>query len=94
MASIIIGTIIAIQEEEGWWYIGCQTCRKKVTKESEFVDLETDRKNKFKSRHDEWRCTKCNVVTTSIKTQFHLQVRVQDESATISLTMSNDEVQS
>nr|GEU78216.1 replication protein A 70 kDa DNA-binding subunit B [Tanacetum cinerariifolium] len=68
MPSIIVGTIIAIQEEERWWYIGCWTCRKKVINESEFVDLETDTNNKSKCRPDEWRYTKCNVVTTSIKT--------------------------
>ncbi|GJS19002.1 replication protein A 70 kDa DNA-binding subunit B [Tanacetum coccineum] len=94
MASIIVGTIIAIHEEEGWWYIGCRTCRKKVIKEIEIVDLETDMENKSKIGPDEWRCTKCNVVTTSIKTIFRLQVRVQDDSGTISLTLFNDEVQS
>ncbi|GJT41604.1 replication protein A 70 kDa DNA-binding subunit B [Tanacetum coccineum] len=61
MASIIVGTIIAIHEEEGWWYIGCRTCRKKVIKEIEIVDLETDMENKSKIGPDEWRCTKCNV---------------------------------
>ncbi|GJV17764.1 replication protein A 70 kDa DNA-binding subunit B [Tanacetum coccineum] len=80
--------------EEGWWYIGCRTCRKKVIKEIEIVDLETDMENKSKIGPDEWRCTKCNVVTTSIKTIFRLQVRVQDDSGTISLTLFNDEVQS
>nr|GEV28910.1 hypothetical protein [Tanacetum cinerariifolium] len=79
MALIITGTIIAIQEEEGWWYIGCRTCRKKVIKESEFVDLETDTKNKSKSSHDEWS-DKNNFFR-----KFRLQVRVQDESGTISL---------
>ncbi|PWA65411.1 nucleic acid-binding, OB-fold protein [Artemisia annua] len=23
ITSVIVGTIIAIQEEEGWWYLGC-----------------------------------------------------------------------
>ncbi|GJX27536.1 replication protein A 70 kDa DNA-binding subunit B [Tanacetum coccineum] len=29
VTSVIVGTIIAIHEEEGWWYIGCRSCKKK-----------------------------------------------------------------
>ncbi|PWA68659.1 nucleic acid-binding, OB-fold protein [Artemisia annua] len=29
IASVIVGTIIAIQEEEGWWYLGCRKYSKK-----------------------------------------------------------------
>nr|GEZ07983.1 hypothetical protein [Tanacetum cinerariifolium] len=24
--SVIVGTVIAIQEDEGWWYLGCREC--------------------------------------------------------------------
>ncbi|GKC54074.1 replication protein A 70 kDa DNA-binding subunit B, partial [Tanacetum coccineum] len=41
---------------------------------------------------DDWWCTKCNIVT-NIKTMFRLQIRVQDESGTVSLTLWNDKVQ-
>nr|GEY77245.1 hypothetical protein [Tanacetum cinerariifolium] len=27
--SVIVGTVIAIQEDEGWWYLGCKACRGK-----------------------------------------------------------------
>ncbi|GJY83900.1 RNA-directed DNA polymerase, eukaryota [Tanacetum coccineum] len=30
MSSIIDGAIIAIKEQEGWWYIGCRCYRKKI----------------------------------------------------------------
>nr|GEY77141.1 hypothetical protein [Tanacetum cinerariifolium] len=26
---VIVGTVIAIQEDEGWWYLGCRACRGK-----------------------------------------------------------------
>nr|GEV59532.1 replication protein A 70 kDa DNA-binding subunit B [Tanacetum cinerariifolium] len=26
---VIVGTMIAIQEDEGWWYLGCRACRGK-----------------------------------------------------------------
>ncbi|PWA69999.1 cinnamoyl-CoA reductase 1 [Artemisia annua] len=93
-ASVIVGTVIAIHEEEGWWYLGCRKCNKKVVKESQFVDLETETKNKFGYQTaNEWRCTKCDVIVTGIKTEYRLQLRVQDESGTISLSLFNDEVQ-
>nr|GEV01544.1 hypothetical protein [Tanacetum cinerariifolium] len=27
--SVIVGIVIAIQEDEGWWYLGCRACRGK-----------------------------------------------------------------
>ncbi|PWA95176.1 nucleic acid-binding, OB-fold protein [Artemisia annua] len=94
-ASVIVGTIIAIHEEEGWWYLGCRKCNKKVVKESQFVDLEAETKPKFgyQQTPDQWTCTKCDKTVTGIKTEFRLQIRVQDESGTISLSLFNDEVQ-
>ncbi|GKE08115.1 nucleic acid-binding, OB-fold protein [Tanacetum coccineum] len=38
--SIIAATIILIQEEEGWWYLGCRKCNKKVVRADEVLDLE------------------------------------------------------
>ncbi|PWA36352.1 nucleic acid-binding, OB-fold protein [Artemisia annua] len=40
--SVIVGTIIAICEDEGWWYLGCGKCKKKVVKASNIVDLESE----------------------------------------------------
>ncbi|PWA43936.1 replication protein A 70 kDa DNA-binding subunit B [Artemisia annua] len=93
-ASVIVGTIIAIQEEEGWWYLGCRKCSKKVVKESEFVDLDADVKSQSANGADQWRCTKCNEIVKGIGSIFRLQVRVQDESGTMLLSLFNDEVQS
>ncbi|GKB20951.1 replication protein A 70 kDa DNA-binding subunit B [Tanacetum coccineum] len=78
VTSIIVGTIIAIHEEEGWWYISCKGCKKKVIRSSDMVDLEADVLKKTSFGKDNWFC---------------LQIRVQDESGTMSLTLRNDEVQ-
>ncbi|GKC60761.1 replication protein A 70 kDa DNA-binding subunit B, partial [Tanacetum coccineum] len=78
VTSIIVGTIIAIHEEEGWWYIGCRSCKKKVIREKDMIDLEAEMPKKSASGKDDW---------------FRLQVRVQDETGTMSLTLWNDEVQ-
>ncbi|GJZ11299.1 replication protein A 70 kDa DNA-binding subunit B [Tanacetum coccineum] len=92
VTSVIVGTIIAIHEEEGWWYIGCKVCKKKVIRSSNMVDLEAEMPKKKIDVKDDWYCTKCNVVP-NIKTMFRLQIRVQDETGTMSLTLWNDEVQ-
>ncbi|PWA52161.1 replication protein A 70 kDa DNA-binding subunit B [Artemisia annua] len=91
--SIIVGTICAIQEEEGWWYLGCRACRKKLVKSSDIVDLESDTKQTPTAGANEWWCSKCLSTVTSVKTQFRLQVRVQDETGTVSVSLFNDEVQ-
>ena len=70
IASVIVGTIIAIQEEEGWWYLGCRKCSKKVVKDSEFVDLDDDTTSQSLSYADQWRCTKCNEVVKGIKSMY------------------------
>ncbi|GJZ14822.1 replication protein A 70 kDa DNA-binding subunit B [Tanacetum coccineum] len=38
----IFGTIITIQEDEGWWYLECRACRGKVIKSTDYVDLESE----------------------------------------------------
>ncbi|GJQ91214.1 ribonuclease H-like domain-containing protein [Tanacetum coccineum] len=50
--SVIVGTVIAIQEAEGWW-------------------------------PNDWWCRKCNARVALIKSQFRLQIRVQDETGTM-----------
>ena len=59
-----------IQEEEGWWYLGCKKCSKKVVKESEFVDLDDDTKGKSIGSADKWRCTKCNEIVNGIRSMY------------------------
>ncbi|PWA46838.1 nucleic acid-binding, OB-fold protein [Artemisia annua] len=76
--SVIVGAIIAIHEEEGWWYLGCRKCNKKVVKESNVIDVESESKNKLGYQQ---------------ANEFRLHIRVQDESGTISLSLFNDEVQ-
>ena len=68
--SVIVGTVIAIHEEEGWWYLGCRKCNKKVVRESQFVDLDEEADSKFGyQKPNEWRCTKCDMIVSGIKTE-------------------------
>nr|GEX07072.1 hypothetical protein [Tanacetum cinerariifolium] len=40
--SVIVGTMIAIQEDEGWWYLGCRACRGKDETETMSLSLFND----------------------------------------------------
>ncbi|GJZ19655.1 replication protein A 70 kDa DNA-binding subunit B [Tanacetum coccineum] len=87
VTSVIVGTIIAIHEEEGWWYIGCRSCKKKVIREKEIIDLETDMPKKV-------RLVKMiGGAQSAMLFQPSKPFRVQDETGTMSLTLWNDEVQ-
>ncbi|GKD22368.1 replication protein A 70 kDa DNA-binding subunit B [Tanacetum coccineum] len=73
----IFGTVIAIQEDEGWWYLGCRACRGKVIKSTDYVDLESEMPKKPDGPNN-W---------------FRLHICVQDETRTMSLSLFNDGVQ-
>nr|GEV68709.1 replication protein A 70 kDa DNA-binding subunit B [Tanacetum cinerariifolium] len=72
------GTVIIIQEDEGWWYLGCWACCGKVIKSTDYIDLESEMPKKPDGPNDWW---------------FRLQIHVQDETGTMSLSLFNDEVQ-
>nr|GEX49956.1 replication protein A 70 kDa DNA-binding subunit B [Tanacetum cinerariifolium] len=76
--SIIVGNVIAIQKDEGWWYLGCRACHGKVIKSTDYIDLESEMPKKPDGPNYWW---------------FRLQIHVQDETGTTSLSLFNDEVQ-
>nr|GEX83369.1 hypothetical protein [Tanacetum cinerariifolium] len=88
---VIVGTVIAIHEDEGWWYLGCKACRGKVIKSTDYIDLESEMPKKPDGPND-WWCRLCKAWVALIKSQFRLQIRVQDETETMSLSLFNDEV--
>ncbi|PWA77276.1 protein HGH1 [Artemisia annua] len=75
--------IYLITFQEGWWYLGCRKCNKKVVKESQFVDLEDETKN-FKASYKFFNSKFC--------LDIDFKFGVQDESGTISLSLFNEEV--
>ncbi|GJX26424.1 replication protein A 70 kDa DNA-binding subunit B [Tanacetum coccineum] len=91
--SVIVGIVIAIQEDEGWWYLRYRTCRTKVIKSPEYIDLESEVLKKATDWPNDWWRRKCQAWVLLIKSQFRLQIRVQDETGTMSLSLFNDEVQ-
>nr|GEZ51558.1 replication protein A 70 kDa DNA-binding subunit B [Tanacetum cinerariifolium] len=68
---VILGTVIAIQEDEGWWYLGCRACRGKVIKSTDYIDLEYEMPKKTGWPND-WWCKKCNAWVALIKLQMRL----------------------
>nr|XP_043634097.1 uncharacterized protein LOC122605253 [Erigeron canadensis]XP_043634098.1 uncharacterized protein LOC122605253 [Erigeron canadensis] len=70
---VVVGTIISIQAENGWYYLACHKCSKKV--ERVFTALDGIPKSKFE-------CGECGVVT-DVYGRIKLQVRVQDGTGTV-----------
>ncbi|PWA77043.1 nucleic acid-binding, OB-fold protein [Artemisia annua] len=68
VTSAIVGTICAIKEEEGWWYIGCRGCQKKLVKSTTIVDLESETPKKQVGSPTEWYYRKCHINVSSIRT--------------------------
>ncbi|GJT01824.1 hypothetical protein Tco_0822993 [Tanacetum coccineum] len=56
---VIVGTVIAIQEDEGWLYLGCRTCRTKVIKSTDYIDLEYEVLKKAPDVPNDWWLQKC-----------------------------------
>ncbi|GJT09517.1 ATP-dependent DNA helicase PIF1-like protein, partial [Tanacetum coccineum] len=69
-----------------------RACRGKVIKSTDYVDLESEMPKKLDWPYD-WWCRKCKAWVALIKSQFRLQIHVQDETGTMSLSLFNDEVQ-
>nr|GEX19365.1 hypothetical protein [Tanacetum cinerariifolium] len=89
--SVIVGIVITIQEDEGWWYLGCRACRGKVIKSTEYIDLESEMPKNPDGPND-WWCQKGNAWVALIKSQLSLQIRVQDKTGRMSFSLFNDEV--
>nr|GEV73004.1 60S ribosomal protein L19-1 [Tanacetum cinerariifolium] len=72
--SIIVANVILIQEEEGWWYLGCRKCNKKVVRADEVLDLEDkDTSASIKGTNGFFRNT-CNVPCSSVVTRQVMEV--------------------
>ncbi|GJZ06892.1 replication protein A 70 kDa DNA-binding subunit B [Tanacetum coccineum] len=67
--SVIVGNVIAIQEDEGWWYLRCRTCRTKVIKSTDYIDLEFEVPKKAPDGSNDWWCRKCQAWVSLIKSQ-------------------------
>nr|GEW77910.1 replication protein A 70 kDa DNA-binding subunit B [Tanacetum cinerariifolium] len=72
--SIIVGTVIAIQEDECWWCLGCRACRGKDINSTDYIDLESEMP-KETDRPNDWWCRKCNAWVALIKSQMRLGQR-------------------
>ncbi|GKB46208.1 RNA-directed DNA polymerase, eukaryota, partial [Tanacetum coccineum] len=68
--SVIVGNVIAIQEDEGWWYLRCRTCRTKVIKSTDYIDLEFEVPKKAPDGSNDWWCRKCQAWVSLIKSHF------------------------
>nr|GEV25532.1 hypothetical protein [Tanacetum cinerariifolium] len=72
--SVIVATVILIQEEEGWWYLGCRSCNKKMVRGDEVLDQEDkDTLATIKGTNSFW-CKTCDEACSSVVTRRDSQV--------------------
>ncbi|KAK1441251.1 hypothetical protein QVD17_07095 [Tagetes erecta] len=86
---VILATIISFIEDKPWGYFGCTKCYKKV----EPVIL-IDDKPKSHAEVDEptiYHCTKCLIDVRIPIPRFRIEIRVQDHTRVLSLTLFDRE---
>ncbi|KAK1424885.1 hypothetical protein QVD17_20226 [Tagetes erecta] len=86
---VILATIIGFIEDKPWGYFGCTKCYKKV----EPLIL-IDDKPKSPAEVEEptiYRCTKCLIDVTIPIPRFRIEIRVQDHTGVVSLTLFDRE---
>ncbi|KAJ0936764.1 putative nucleic acid-binding, replication factor A [Helianthus annuus] len=94
MSCVVVATIKIVQEEYGWFYVACRKCFKKVMGKSEYLqNVENVSDDILRLHATSLVCIRCHTECTSITTKFKVQVRVQDESGSVSFVMFDRDVQ-
>ncbi|XP_022014818.1 replication protein A 70 kDa DNA-binding subunit A-like [Helianthus annuus] len=94
MSCVVVATIKIVQEEYGWFYHACRKCFKKVISKSEYLqNVENVSDDILQMPATSLVCPKCSSECTSITTKFKVQVRVQDETGSVSFVMFDRDVQ-
>ncbi|XP_076905687.1 replication protein A 70 kDa DNA-binding subunit B-like, partial [Bidens hawaiensis] len=73
---IILGTIKAICPDTEWYYIGCNTCSRKLMEN-----------NGEGGKEYECKTVRCNVLGVIPTPRFKIKIRVQDSTGVVSLTL-------
>ncbi|XP_035831902.1 uncharacterized protein LOC118480975 [Helianthus annuus] len=94
MSCVVVATIKIVQEEYGWFYASCRKCFKKVMGKSVYLqNVENVSDDILRLPVTSLVCIRCHTECTSITTKFKVQVRVQDESGSVSFVMFDRDVQ-
>ncbi|GJU65884.1 nucleic acid-binding, OB-fold protein [Tanacetum coccineum] len=76
---VIVATVILIQEEEGWWYLGCRKCNKKVVRGDDVLDLEDKDTSATNKGTKGFFCKTCDETCSSVVTRSKLEYKFQDQ---------------
>ncbi|XP_022042413.1 replication protein A 70 kDa DNA-binding subunit D-like [Helianthus annuus] len=88
---IVVGNIMGIYKDEGWFYEGCNRCNKKINK---VVHLNDDTQESGSGVTKEvLTCLsdRCAFKTITFSLKYKIQLRVQDPSASVTLTLFDRE---
>ncbi|KAJ0433069.1 putative nucleic acid-binding, replication factor A [Helianthus annuus] len=88
---IVLGTIMGIYKDEGWFYDGCNRCNKKINKEPVFID--EAKENGSVAEKEVLTCISVRCINKEITAspKFKIHIRVQDPSASVTLTLFDRE---
>nr|XP_043639180.1 uncharacterized protein LOC122610251 [Erigeron canadensis] len=86
IGCIVVGTIINIDTEKGWFYYACSKCTKKVDRLDQPLHDNTDHEGIAS-----FVCGKCGFIT-DVYPKILVQVRVQDTTGNISLAIRERDV--
>ncbi|KAJ0449938.1 putative transcription factor interactor and regulator LIM family [Helianthus annuus] len=90
---VVLGTIRSVEEDFGWFYVGCSKCSKKVIPASDHVggldDIDAD---DAASDDGVLYCPKCKIRSPTTILRYKIRVRVQDATGTISFVMFDKDV--
>ncbi|KAI3726888.1 hypothetical protein L1987_66694 [Smallanthus sonchifolius] len=93
MSCVVVATIKIVQENYGWFYAACRNCQKKVMTKSEYLEkFDVVGEEILNLPPSALICPKCNTESTSITTKFKVQVRVQDETGSVSFVLFDSHV--
>ncbi|XP_022040445.1 replication protein A 70 kDa DNA-binding subunit A-like [Helianthus annuus] len=93
MSCVVVATIKIVQEDYGWFYVACRKCFKKVIPKTEYLqNVENVSEEILQMSTTALVCPKCGSECTSINIRFKLQVRVQDDTGSVSFVMFDRDV--
>ncbi|XP_021974712.1 uncharacterized protein LOC110869801 [Helianthus annuus] len=88
MSCVVVAIIKIVQKEYGWFYVGCRKCFKKVMSKSEYLqNVENVSNDVLRLPATSLVCIRRHTECTLITTKFKVQVRVQDETGSVSFVM-------
>ncbi|XP_021991861.1 uncharacterized protein LOC110888653 [Helianthus annuus] len=88
---VVVGTIVAIVSDKIWYYDGCNICKSKVEQKFESYDKDDGTSDVRDEKLYQCSNKDCNGKEVFPLSRFKIQVRFQDSTGTVTLTLFDHE---